>query len=77
MLDSPPADRPLFEQLYQSGPVGRDQQGHIVELMRLGRLKVSSSSSAETMVASRLNPSSARAASHSSSVTAVRPRRTC
>jgi len=41
VLDSPPADRPLFEQLYQSGPVGRDQQGHIVELMRLGRLKVS------------------------------------
>ncbi|EOD23614.1 hypothetical protein EMIHUDRAFT_116350 [Emiliania huxleyi CCMP1516] len=41
VLDSPPADRPLFEQLYQSGPVGRDKQGHIVELMRLGRLKVS------------------------------------
>jgi hypothetical protein len=41
ILMSPPPNRSLFEQLNQGGPIGRDPHGHVVELVRLGRIEVS------------------------------------
>lgn len=41
VLKSPPPNRSLFEQLNQGGPIGRDPHGHVVELVRLGRIEVS------------------------------------
>ena len=39
-LAHPPPHRARFEDLNESGPIGHDQEGHIIELVKLGRLKV-------------------------------------
>ena len=41
LLASPPPRRKLFEQLNQGGPIGRDGHGHVVELVRIGKIEVS------------------------------------
>lgn len=38
ILARPPADRDNFERLYQAGPIGRDGQGRVVVLERIGAI---------------------------------------
>jgi hypothetical protein len=41
ILKAPPPNRGLFEQFNQGGPIGHDSYGHVVEVVRLGRIEVS------------------------------------